>query len=408
MNNTFLSPFSRPVYVMLKPIGSVCNLACDYCYYLEKSRLYPDVKQHILTEELLERFIKEYIECQTTNEILFTWHGGETLMRPLSFYKKALELQRKYGRGRQIDNCIQTNGTLLTDEWCRFFKENNFLVGISIDGPQDFHDEYRRNKQGLPSFYKVMKGIELLKKHQVEYNAMAVVNDYNADFPLEFYNFFKEIDCRYIQFSPIVERVKKGNLSTPLEKGEEVALAPFSVYAVKWGEFLCTLFDEWVKNDVGTFFIQLFDATLANWVGEKPGICTLAATCGHAGVMEFNGDVYSCDHFVFPEYKLGNIRTQTLTEMMYSPAQLRFGQDKHDKLPGQCKECEFLFACHGECPKNRFLYTTEGEYGLNYLCEGYKMFFKHVAPYMDFMKHELLAKRPPANVMEWIKRNRIS
>lgn len=408
MNNTFLSPFSRPVYVMLKPIGSVCNLACDYCYYLEKSRLYPDVKQHILTEELLERFIKEYIECQTTNEILFTWHGGETLMRPLSFYKKALELQRKYGRGRQIDNCIQTNGTLLTDEWCRFFKENNFLVGISIDGPQDFHDEYRRNKQGLPSFYKVMKGIELLKKHQVEYNAMAVVNDYNVDFPLEFYNFFKEIDCRYIQFSPIVERVKKGNLSTPLDKGEEVALAPFSVDAMKWGEFLCTLFDEWVKNDVGTFFIQLFDATLANWVGEKPGICTLATTCGHAGVMEFNGDVYSCDHFVFPEYKLGNIRTQTLTEMMYSPAQLRFGQDKHDKLPGQCKECEFLFACHGECPKNRFLYTTEGEYGLNYLCEGYKMFFKHVAPYMDFMKHELLAKRPPANVMEWIKRNRIS
>ncbi len=408
MNNTFLSPFSRPVYVMLKPIGSVCNLACDYCYYLEKSRLYPDVKQHILTEELLERFIKEYIECQTTNEILFTWHGGETLMRPLSFYKKALELQRKYGRGRQIDNCIQTNGTLLTDEWCRFFKENNFLVGISIDGPQDFHDEYRRNKQGLPSFYKVMRGIELLKKHQVEYNAMAVVNDYNVDFPLEFYNFFKEIDCRYIQFSPIVERVKKGNLSTPLDKGEEVALAPFSVDAMKWGEFLCTLFDEWVKNDVGTFFIQLFDATLANWVGEKPGICTLAATCGHAGVMEFNGDVYSCDHFVFPEYKLGNIRTQTLTEMMYSPAQLRFGQDKHDKLPGQCKECEFLFACHGECPKNRFLYTTEGEYGLNYLCEGYKMFFKHVAPYMDFMKHELLAKRPPANVMEWIKRNRIS
>lgn len=408
MNNTFLSPFSRPVYVMLKPIGSVCNLACDYCYYLEKSRLYPDVKQHILTEELLERFIKEYIECQTTNEILFTWHGGETLMRPLSFYKKALELQRKYGRGRQIDNCIQTNGTLLTDEWCRFFKENNFLVGISIDGPQDFHDEYRRNKQGLPSFYKVMRGVELLKKHQVEYNAMAVVNDYNVDFPLEFYNFFKEIDCRYIQFSPIVERVKKGNLSTPLDKGEEVALAPFSVDAMKWGEFLCTLFDEWVKNDVGTFFIQLFDATLANWVGEKPGICTLAATCGHAGVMEFNGDVYSCDHFVFPEYKLGNIRTQTLTEMMYSPAQLRFGQDKHDKLPGQCKECEFLFACHGECPKNRFLYTTEGEYGLNYLCEGYKIFFKHVAPYMDFMKHELLAKRPPANVMEWIKRNRIS
>jgi anaerobic sulfatase-maturating enzyme len=407
MNNTFLSPFSRPVYVMLKPIGAVCNLACEYCYYLEKSRFYPEVKNHILTDELLEKFIKEYIECQTTPEILFTWHGGETLMRPLSFYKKALELQQRYGRGRRIDNCIQTNGTLLTDEWCRFFKENNFLVGISIDGPQEFHDEYRRNKQGLPSFYKVMKGIELLKKHQVEYNAMAVVNDYNVDYPLAFYNFFKEIDCRYIQFAPIVERMKRGNLSTPAEQGQEVALAPFSVDARKWGDFLCAIFDEWVKQDVGTYYIQLFDATLANWVGEQPGVCTMAKTCGHAGVMEFNGDVYACDHFVFPEYKLGNIRARSITEMMYSPEQVRFGNDKQDKLPRQCKICEFLFACNGECPKNRFLYTVDGEYGLNYLCAGFKRYFSHVAPYMDFMKRELLAKRPPANVMQWVKENHL-
>ncbi len=392
---------------MLKPIGAVCNLACEYCYYLEKSRFYPEVKNHILTDELLEKFIKEYIECQTTPEILFTWHGGETLMRPLSFYKKALELQQRYGRGRRIDNCIQTNGTLLTDEWCRFFKENNFLVGISIDGPQEFHDEYRRNKQGLPSFYKVMKGIELLKKHQVEYNAMAVVNDYNVDYPLAFYNFFKEIDCRYIQFAPIVERMKRGNLSTPAEQGQEVALAPFSVDARKWGDFLCAIFDEWVKQDVGTYYIQLFDATLANWVGEQPGVCTMAKTCGHAGVMEFNGDVYACDHFVFPEYKLGNIRARSITEMMYSPEQVRFGNDKQDKLPRQCKICEFLFACNGECPKNRFLYTVDGEYGLNYLCAGFKRYFSHVAPYMDFMKRELLAKRPPANVMQWVKENHL-
>lgn len=395
---------------MLKPIGSVCNLACEYCYYLEKAGFYPEVKNHILTDELLEKFIKEYIECQTTNEILFTWHGGETLMRPLSFYKKAIELQRKYSRGRQIDNCIQTNGTLLTDEWCRFFKENNFLVGISIDGPQEFHDEYRRNKQGLPSFYKVMKGIELLKKHQVEYNGMAVVNDYNADYPLDFYNFFKEIDCHYIQFAPIVERINKSNpkirLTTPEEQNKQIELAPFSVSAEQWGTFLCTIFDEWVRKDVGTFYIQLFDSTLANWVGEQPGICTLAKTCGHAGVMEFNGDVYSCDHYVFPEYKLGNIRTKSITEMMYSPEQIKFGQDKHDKLPRQCKECEFLFACNGECPKNRFLYTPDGEFGLNYLCKGYKQFFNHVAPYMDFMKKELMAKRAPANIMEWLKQNR--
>lgn len=403
MNNTILSSFSKPVYVMLKPVGSVCNLACDYCYYLEKAKLYPSVKKHVLTEELLEKFIKEYIECQTVPEILFTWHGGETLMRPISFYQKAIELQRKYGRGRQIDNCIQTNGTLLTDDWCRFFKAHNFLVGISIDGPQEFHDEYRRNKQGLPSFYKVMKGIELLKKHQVEYNAMAVVNDYNVDYPLDFYRFFKEIDCRYIQFTPIVERMYRGTLATPEAKGEKVALAPFSVEPEKWGDFLCAIFDEWVRTDVGTYYIQLFDATLANWVGQEPGICTLAKTCGHAGVMEFNGDVYMCDHFVFPEYKLGNIHTRSITEMMYSREQFDFGNAKQTSLPNQCKKCKFLFACNGECPKNRFLYTVDGEYGLNYLCAGYKRFFEHVTPSMNFMKKELMAHRAPANVMEWVR-----
>ena len=247
MNSSYISPFAKPVYIMLKPVGSVCNLACEYCYYLEKSKFYPDVKNHIMTDQILEKFIKEYMECQTMQEVLFTWHGGETLMRPISFYKKALELQRKYAGGRQIDNCIQTNGTLLNDEWCQFFKENNFLVGVSIDGPQEFHDEYRRNRQGLPSFYKVMKGIELLKKHGVEYNAMAVVNDYNVDYPLEFYNFFKELDCRFIQFAPIVERIgrhKEGTkLSSPEEQDAAIELAPFSVDSEKWGDFLCALFD---------------------------------------------------------------------------------------------------------------------------------------------------------------------
>ena len=409
MSNHSIYPFARPVYVMLKPVGSLCNLACDYCYYLEKGKFYPEVKNAVMSEQLLEKFIREYLECQTMPQVLFTWHGGEPLMRPISFYKKALELQRKYGGGRQIDNCIQTNGTLLNDEWCRFFKANNFLVGISIDGPQEFHDEYRRNKQGLPSFYKVMKGIELLKKHEVEYNAMAVVNDYNVDYPLEFYQFFKDIECHYIQFTPIVERLNRHTdgtqLTTPEEQDAAIRLAPFSVDAEKWGDFLCTLFDEWLKADVGSYFIQLFDSTLANWVGEQPGVCTLARHCGHAGVMEFNGDVYACDHFVFPEYKLGNIYTQTLTEMMYSQRQLQFGADKHDKLPSQCRACEFLFACNGECPKNRFLHTKEGEPGLNYLCKGYKKFFAHVAPYMDFMKKELVAQRPPANVMQWAREN---
>ena len=400
------APFARPLYVMLKPVGALCNLACKYCYYLEKSRLYADTPRHVMSEDLLEKFIKEYISAQTMPQVLFTWHGGETLMRPLSFYRRAMELQRQYAGGRTIDNCIQTNGTLLTDEWCRFFKENNWLVGVSIDGPQEFHDEYRRDKQRRPSFHKVMQGIELLKKHGVEWNGMAVVNDFNADYPLEFYQFFKDIGCHYIQFTPIVERLlphKDGRqLTSVCDEEEKAQIADFSVSPEQWGDFLCAIFDEWVKKDVGTYYIQLFDATLANWMGEPPGVCTLAPTCGHAGVMEFNGDVYACDHFVFPEYKLGNIYRQSLVEMMYGERQQRFGLDKAASLPRLCKACPWLFACHGECPKNRFLRTPEGEPGLNYLCKGYRKFFQHVAPYMDFMKQELLNKRPPANVMQMV------
>ncbi len=400
------APFAKPLYVMLKPIGSKCNLDCDYCYYLEKSDLYPS-KPQVMSEELLERFIQQYIESQTQREVMFTWHGGETLMRPLSFYRKAVELQKKYGRGRQIDNSIQTNGTLLNDDWCIFLKENNFLVGISIDGPQTFHDEYRRDKMGRPSFHRVMKGIELLQKHGVEFNCMAVVNDYNADYPLEFYQFFKEIGCQYLQFTPIVERLRKSKsplkLATAQEEDNEAELAPYSVTADKWGNFLCSIFDEWIKEDVGKIFIQLFDSTLANWVGEQPGVCTMAKTCGHAGVMEFNGDVYACDHYVFPEYRLGNIYSKTLTSMMYSDEQQNFGKDKFDKLPQQCSECDMLFACYGECPKNRFIRDKYGNKGLNFLCDGYYHFFHHVAPYMDYMKQELLARRPPANVMKWAR-----
>lgn len=398
-----ISPFSKPLYVMTKPVGAICNLACKYCYYLEKTNLYKEnTSKFVMSDSLLEKFIEEYINSQTMPQVLFTWHGGETLMRPLSFYQKVVELQKKYANGRTIDNCIQTNGTLLNDEWCEFFHDNHWLVGISIDGPQEFHDEYRKNKQGKPSFMKVMQGIHLLNKHQVEWNAMAVVNDYNADYPLEFYHFFKELGCHYIQFTPIVERIHPHadgrHLAHVLQKDEK--LADFSVSPEQWGNFLCTIFDEWVKNDVGEYFIQIFDATLANWMGAQPGVCTMAPTCGHAGVMEFNGDVYSCDHFVFPEFKLGNIYEKSLIEMMYSEKQIQFGQQKRDSLPNKCKECNYLFACNGECPKNRFLTTEDGEPGLNYLCKGYYQFFNHVAPYMDFMKKELLAERPPANVMK--------
>ena len=401
-----IAPFARPVYVMLKPAGSLCNLACKYCYYLEKGKLYPNDPRHVLDDDLLERFTKEYIEMQMQPQVLFTWHGGETLMRPIAFYKKALELQKKYADGRQIDNAIQTNGTLITDEWAEFFKENNFLVGVSIDGPQEFHDEFRKTRTGKPSWRQVMKGIQILNKHGVDWNALAVVNDFNGDYPLDFYHFFKEIHCHYIQFTPVVERIYRHAdgrlLASPID-GATAEVADFSVSPQQWGDFLCTLFDEWVRNDVGEYFVQIFDATLANWMGVPPGLCSLGETCGHAGVMEFNGDVYACDHFVFPEYKLGNLRQQNLASMMYGEAEMRFGAEKRDSLPRSCKECEWRFACNGECPRLRFAYDENGEGGKNYLCAGYKKFFAHVAPYMDFMKYQLQHEQAPANVMDWIR-----
>ena len=395
-NQTF-SPFSHPLYVMLKPAGARCNLACRYCYYLDKALLYDRKGQQLMSEALLEQFTRQYIEAQTQREVLFTWHGGETLLRPLSFYRKALELQQKYANGHLIDNCLQTNGTLLNDEWCRFLKDNHWLVGISIDGPQCFHDTYRRDRQGHGSFDRVMHSIELLNKHGVEWNAMAVVNRLNADYPREFYQFFRSMGCHFIQFTPIVEP------ATDSATGEIVTNE--SVRPQQWGRFLCTLFDEWVRNDVGEYFVQLFDATLANWVGVEPGVCSMAHSCGNALVMEFNGDVYSCDHFVFPQHKLGNINEQPIATLAYSEQQNHFRRLK-SALPRRCRECPYEFACHGECPKNRLIASAEGEPPLNYLCEGYRMYFEHVAPYMDFMARELREDRAPANVMEMVRREK--
>ena len=407
MTENIATPFAKPLYVMLKPAGAHCNLACKYCYYLEKNNLYDKSHRHIMSDEMLEQFTREYIEAQTMPQVLFTWHGGEPLMRSIDFYKKALTLQKKYARGRRIDNVIQTNGTMLTDEWCEFFAQNNWLVGISIDGPQEYHDHYRLTTIGNPSWQKVMHGIELLKKHHVEWNAMAVVNAYNADHPLEFYHFFKDNGCQYLQFTPIVERLTQhqdGRTLASLADNREIPLADFSVTPEQWGSFLCAIFDEWVHNDVSKMFVEIFDCTLANWMGVLPGICAYSKNCGHAGVMEHNGDVYSCDHFVFPEYKLGNIRDHTLIEMLYGDKQHAFSRLKHTSLPRQCKECDMEFACHGECPKNRFEKDKYGEPGLNYLCKGYYQYYSHVAPYMDFMKRELQAQRPPANIMEALKK----
>lgn len=408
MNDNIATPFAKPLYVMLKPAGAHCNLACKYCYYLEKNNLYQNSHRHLMTDEMLEQFTREYIEAQTMPQVLFTWHGGEPLMRSIDFYKKALALQKKYAHGKQIDNVIQTNGTLLTDEWCEFFAKNHWLVGISIDGPQEYHDHYRVTPAGKPSWEKVMQGISLLKKHRVEWNAMAVVNAYNAEHPLEFYHFFRDNGCQYLQFTPIVERLTEhedGRTLASLADNREIPLADASVTPAQWGNFLCTIFDDWVRHDVGKMFVEIFDCTLANWMGVLPGICAYSKECGHAGVMEHNGDVYSCDHFVFPEYKLGNIRDKSLVDMLYGEKQQAFSRLKHTSLPRQCKECDMEFACHGECPKNRFEKDKYGEPGLNYLCQGYYQYYSYVAPYMDFMKRELLAQRPPANIMNVLKNN---
>ena len=403
MNDNIANPFAKPLYVMLKPAGAHCNLACKYCYYLEKNKLYPTAQRHLMSDEMLEQFTREYIEAQTMNQVLFTWHGGEPLLRSIDFYRKALSLQQKYAGGRCIDNVIQTNGTLLTDEWCEFFAQNHWLVGISIDGPQPYHDHYRLTAAGKPSWQKVMHGIKLLKKHGVEWNAMAVVNAYNANHPLEFYRFFKENGCQFLQFTPIVERLTRhedGRTLASLADKDEISLSEASVTPEQWGYFLCAIFDEWVRKDVGKIFVEIFDCTLANWMGISPGICAYSKECGHAGVMEHNGDVYSCDHFVFPEYKLGNIRDHSLIDMLYGEQQQEFSRLKHSSLPRQCKECDMEFACHGECPKNRFMKDKYGDSGLNYLCPGYYHYYQHVAPYMDYMKQELMSQRPPSNIMK--------
>ena len=379
MNRTAI-PFGSPLFVMLKPVGSRCNLACRYCYYLDKAR------HEEMSDELLDEFIRQYLEAQTQPEVLFTWHGGEPMLRPISFYQKAMQMQQRYAHGRTIDNCLQTNGTLITKEWCQFFHDNHFLIGISIDGPQDMHDAYRQSPRQQSSWQQVMHAIDLLNQYDVMWNAMATVNHLTADEPQRFYRFFREIGCQFLQFTPVVER-------------QHGKVADFSVSPRQWGNFLCGVFDEWVLQDIGEVYVQLFEATLANWVGEAPGLCSMSPLCGRCAAMESNGDVYSCDHFVFPEYLLGNIRTSTLTSLLYGECQQQFGRNKSETLSRQCRECPFLFACHGECPRNRFVDDCYGEPNHNYLCDGYRQFFEHVAQDMDFMKSELEAGRAPANLM---------
>jgi len=396
-----------PFSLMAKPIGSACNLNCTYCYYLEKEKLFPDVlHQKIMSEKLLETFIAQTIYSSREPVVLFAWHGGEPILRGMDFFRKAIQLQKKHGGDRVIENSLQTNGTTLTDDWCRFFSDHKFLIGLSVDGPEHCHDHYRVYRSGQGSFKKCIKGLELLIKHKVEFNTLSVVNDYNSKYPEEVYQFLKSIGSRYMQFLPVVEWID------PSAKPDELRILPpdnmkkaevtdWTVDPVDYGNFLIRIFDEWVRKDVGDYFVLTFDCVLENWMRVPPSVCVAAETCGHAGVMEYNGDVFACDHFVFPEYKLGNLNEKSLQSLMDSPFQRQFGQNKRSTLPSYCLKCEFLDLCNGECPKNRIVKTPDGEPGLNYLCPGFKMFYKYSEPYFEFMANELQHKRLPANVKKW-------
>lgn len=383
----------RAFTVLAKPTGSQCNLRCDYCFYLEKEALYPQVESFRMSLDVLETFIRQYIAALEIPEISFVWQGGEPTVLGIEFYENVLRLQSKYAGNKRITNSIQTNGILLDDAWCDFLARNHFLVGLSLDGPEDLHDIYRVDQRGEPTFKKVMRSVARLKKHGVDFNTLTVVNRKNSCHPREVYRFLKEAGSGYIQFIPLVERA--GSPGSALS----AQVTDASVEAEQYGAFLVEIFDEWVRRDVGRVFVQLFDVALGNWLGAGSSLCLFAENCGAAPALEHNGDLYACDHYVDPHYLLGNIMQDDLHELATSTFQNRFGQSKSLSLPRVCHECEVRFACQGECPKNRFLYTAAGEEGLNYLCPAYKQFFRYIDGPMRLMANLWQQQKPPSEVM---------
>lgn len=399
--------------LMMKPAGSLCNLDCHYCYYLDKAEIYGGHEPK-MSYEMLETTIREYIRANDVEEVTFNWHGGEPLVLGLDFYKKAVELERKYADGKKIYNTLQTNGTLINYDTAEFFRDNNFLIGVSIDGPKDIHDKFRKDKGGFPTFDKVMKGIGILQRCGVQFNTMSTINKASEGRGLETYQFLKHIGSTFMQFMLVVEHVKYPVDSTgkamkkmrpyivdPATDG--AGLARWSVSSLGFGKFMCDIFDYWVRNDVGRYFVNLFDATLANHCNVMPGTCVYAKVCGGNSIIEHNGDIYPCDHFVYPKYRLGNISEKSLREMMTSSEQIKFGLDKRGMLPSKCLRCKYEYLCHGECPKHRFNRTENGDTGLNALCSGYYMFYDHTLPYMLKMKELLEAQTSPALVMPWAR-----
>jgi len=397
----------RSFHLLTKPVGPICNLDCKYCFYLEKEKLYPGENQWRMSDAVLEEYVRQYIQSQPGPDIYFAWQGGEPTLLGVDFFRKAVALQKRFSGGKTISNAIQTNGTLLDDEWCAFLAQHKFLVGLSVDGPAELHDQYRVDKRQKPTFDAVMRGLDFLKKHRVDFNTLTVVNRANSQKPLEVYRFLKSIGSQFLQFIPLVERAtaRPGEFAAPPLPGQAedaFAVTPWSVQAETYGNFLCTIFDEWVRHDVGKTFVQLFDVALGNWMGLGSSLCVFAEKCGAALAIEHNGDVYSCDHYVYSRHKLGNVMNQNLGAMVASPAQTKFGNDKLDALPKFCRQCEVRFACNGECPKHRFIETPDGESGLNYLCAAYKKFFNHIDPHMRMMAQLLNEERAPAEIMQML------
>ncbi len=377
-------------HVMIKPRGAICNLDCAYCFYLTKEQLFPEGSFR-MSDAVLESFTRQYIQAQQVPEVTFAWQGGEPTLMGLEFFERAVALQQRYcPPGMKVFNSFQTNATLIDEEWARFFRRHDFLLGVSLDGPANLHDLYRRDKGGAPTHARVLAGIDHLKRHGVQFNILACVNDQTVQHPLEVYCHFRdEIGAHFIQFIPIVE---------VLDPASGTA-SPRSVSGPAYGRFLNAVFDEWVRRDVGRVYIQIFDTALGIWSGQPAGLCVFAPTCGTGLALEHTGDLYACDHYVTPPYHLGNILQTPLATLVAAPRQVQFGQAKKTALPRQCWECPVLFACRGACPKDRILTTSKGEPGLNYLCAGYKSFFSHIDAPMRHMAELLRQRRPPADIM---------
>jgi uncharacterized protein len=396
-------------HIMAKPHGALCNLDCTYCYYLEKEKLYGGSGQNVrMSDATLDEFVRQYIEAQATDVIRFAWQGGEPTLLGIAFFERVVALQQRYAQGRMIENAVQTNGTLLDDDWGAFLARHRFLVGLSIDGPRALHAAYRVDKGGRSSFDAVLRGLGILKKHGVEFNTLTTVHRKNSYHALEVYRFLKAMGSRYLQFIPIVEQVAPapdahGLVLIQPEAGQCAQVAAWSVEPLQFGRFLTEIFDEWVREDVGRIFVQQFDVALESWMGLPQSLCVFAPTCGQGLALEHNGDLYSCDHFVYPENHLGNLHEAGLSALVASAQQTAFGEAKLTGLPSACQSCEVRFACNGECPKHRFTRDRQGEYGLNYLCAGYKHFFRHIDLAMRFMADELQNGRAPARVMEWVR-----